>query len=166
MLNFQIEELPITHLRPDPRNARTHSRHQIRQIAVSIENFGFVNPVLIDTADRIIAGHGRVEAAMLLGLQHVPVIRVAHLSDVQKRALAIADNKIALNAGWNVELLAEELQFLTEIDIDFDVTITGFETAEVDILIDDREPVSGNATEDEVPPITPGAAPVRAGPRH
>jgi DNA modification methylase len=119
-------------------NPRTHSKRQIEQIAVSIKTFGFVNPVLIDGEDRIIAGHGRVEAAKLIGMTDVPVIRVDHLTPAQIRAYVIADNKLAENAGWDRELLALELRELS-VELNFDVTITGFETAEIDLLIQDLD---------------------------
>lgn len=119
-------------------NPRTHSKRQIEQIAVSIKTFGFVNPVLIDGEERIIAGHGRVEAAKLIGMSDVPVIRVDHLTPAQIRAYVIADNKLAENAGWDRELLALELRELS-VELNFDVTITGFETAEIDLLIQDLD---------------------------
>ena len=126
----------IQELRPFARNARTHSKKQIRQIAASIQEFGFTNPVLIDSDGGIIAGHGRVEAAKLLGMDRVPTILIDHLNEDQKRAYIIADNRLAEKAGWDQELLAIELQYLTEIDLDFDIEITGFETAEIDLLIE------------------------------
>ena len=116
-----LETLPLDQLRPWPRNARTHSRKQIRQIAESIRRFGFTNPVLIDGENRILAGHGRVEAARELGMATVPCLRVDHLSPAEKRAYVLADNKLALNAGWDEELLALELKELMEADIEFDV---------------------------------------------
>jgi DNA modification methylase len=125
-------------LKPRANNPRTHSKKQVEQIAVSIKTFGFVNPVLIDGSDGIIAGHGRVEAAKLLGMTDVPVIRVDHLTPAQIRAYVIADNKLAENAGWDRGLLALELQELS-VDLNFDVTITGFETAEIDLLIHDLD---------------------------
>src|SRR5262249_55082290 len=109
---MQIEYAPVRELRPHPNNARTHSTKQIRQIANSIEKFGFCNPVLIDDEKQIIAGHGRVEAAKILGLNAVPTCRVSHLSDVEKRAYILADNKLAEKAGWDGQLLAIELQGL------------------------------------------------------
>ncbi|QGY06014.1 site-specific DNA-methyltransferase [Methylobacterium mesophilicum SR1.6/6] len=115
-------------------NARTHSKSQIRQIARSIERFGFINPVLISDDDEIIAGHGRVEAAKLLGHSTVPVLRLTHLGPAERRAYVLADNKLALNAGWDRQILAKELQGL--VDLGFDVEITGFGLAEVDIIID------------------------------
>lgn len=126
-------------LAPHPRNARTHSRKQITKIAASIEQFGFTNPVLTDAESRIVAGHGRVEAAKLLGLEQVPTIRLDHLSEEQLRAYVIADNKLAEIAGWDREMLAIELQYLSEINLDFDVEITGFETAEIDLMIEGLE---------------------------
>ncbi len=96
---IEIQQIPVAALEPDPRNARTHTKQQIRQISASIKEFGFVNPILIDEADRIIAGHARRDAATQLGLGTVPVIQLSHLTEHQKRALAIADNKLAENAG-------------------------------------------------------------------
>ena len=115
-----IDERSIATLRPYAGNARTHSRRQVRQIADSIERFGFTNPVLIDDDDEIIAGHGRVEAAKLLGMTTVPSVwPVAPRRPTERRAYVLADNKLALNAGWDKEILAIELQAL--IDLDFDV---------------------------------------------
>jgi DNA modification methylase len=138
-------------LKPRAKNPRTHTRRQIRQIAASITEFGFINPVLIDGAGGIIAGHGRVEAAKLLGMSDVPTVRVDHLTPAQIRAYVIADNKLAENAGWDRALLALELQELS-VHLDFDVTITGFETAEIDLLIRDLEGDSPDDA-DEVPEI-------------
>ncbi|WP_339085466.1 DNA methyltransferase [Hyphomicrobium sp. ghe19] len=117
------------------RNARTHSAKQIRQIADSIDAFGFVSPVLIDAEDRIVAGHGRVDAARKLGLATVPVICLEHLSEAELRAYAIADNRLAELAGWDKDVLAIELADLVTIDSDFDVSVTGFEHAEIDLAI-------------------------------
>ena len=114
-----IEPMAITRLRSYARNARTHSKKQVRQIADSIQKFGFTNPILISDDGEIIAGHGRVEAAKLLGMSSVPTLRLSHLNAAQRRAYVIADNKLALNAGWDRELLAVELQAL--IDLEFDV---------------------------------------------
>lgn len=147
-----LEARPPSKLRPYSRNARTHSRKQIRQIADSIQRFGFTNPVLVSDDDEIIAGHGRVEAAKLLGLSTVPILRLSHLSPEERRAYVLADNKLALNAGWDQDILAIELQAL--IDLDFDVTLTGFSLAEVDFTLDaarerDLEMPVGN--EDAIP---------------
>lgn len=131
-----IEYMAVTSLRPYQGNARTHSRKQIAKIAASIRAFGFTNPVLINDANGIIAGHGRVLAAQQIGLTEVPVLRISHLSADQIRAYIIADNRLAELAGWDNELLAIELQHLTDIDLEFGVAVTGFETPEVDLLID------------------------------
>jgi DNA modification methylase len=131
---LQISYKDPRQLRPRARNPRTHTPKQIKQIAASIKEFGFISPVLVDATDAIIAGHGRVEAAKLIGMGDVPTVRVDHLSAAQIRAYVIADNKLAENAGWDRELLALELQELS-VELNFDVTVTGFETAEVDILI-------------------------------
>jgi DNA modification methylase len=131
-VNF--ENRPTHSLRPYPGNARTHSPKQIKQIARSIERFGFNNPVLVDDDDRIIAGHGRVEAAKLLNLKTIPTVRLSHLSETEKKAYILADNRLAEKAGWDNDLLAIELQGL--VDLGFDVLLTGFEPAEVDIIIE------------------------------
>lgn len=117
----QIEYISTADLIPYARNSRTHSEQQVSQIAASIKEFGFTNPVLIDNDNGIIAGHGRVMGASLLKLETVPCIRLGHLTDTQKRAYIIADNKIALNAGWDVEMLALEFADLKELDFDFDL---------------------------------------------
>src|SRR5713226_1470829 len=108
-----IPPMPVASLRPHPGNARVHSQKQVRQIADSIRHFGFTNPVLIGEDGGIIAGHGRVEAAKLLGLDSIPTVRLAHLNAAQRRAYLLADNKLALNSGWDRELLAIELQGLS-----------------------------------------------------
>src|SRR5215211_5610364 len=154
MQNMAIEPMPVAKLRPYAQNARTHSKKQIRQVATSIEHFGFTNPVLISEDNEIIAGHGRVEAAKLLGLTEVPTLRLSHLSPAERRAYVIADNKLALNAGWDKEVLAIELQGL--VDLDFDVELTGFSLAEVDLIIDEAKecsPVELSEPEDEHPPL-------------
>jgi len=128
----RIEVWPIDKLVPYERNARTHSPEQVAQLAGSIVEFGFVNPILVDTAAGVIAGHGRLAAARELGLEEVPVVVLDHLSPAQKRAYVIADNKLALNAGWDVNLLNEEIQGLTELD--FDISLLGFSDAEIEGL--------------------------------
>jgi ParB-like chromosome segregation protein Spo0J len=110
-----IESIPIRLLRPNPKNARTHSKKQIRLIKASIETFGQIKPVVIDDNNTILAGHGFVQAAQLAGLAHVSVIRFSHLTETQKRAYLIADNKIAKQAGWNREMLAIELGELIDL---------------------------------------------------
>src|SRR5215468_5598200 len=112
--DLQVTERPIADLKPHPKNARTHSDRQLHQIAKSIENFGFTVPVLIDDRGVILAGHGRVAAARKMGLQAVPTILIDDLSDEQKRAYIIADNRIAQLSGWDADLLAEEFKALSE----------------------------------------------------
>lgn len=128
---------PIASLFPDPRNARTHPRRQIEQIKASITAFGFTNPILADPAGHLIAGHGRLIAARELGLAEVPVIELQGLSDAQKRALRLADNKIALNAGWDVEILKLELGELSMPDLEIDLALTGFSSGEIDVILTD-----------------------------
>ena len=151
-----VVHTPIDALRPAKSNARVHSKKQLKQIARSIQRYGFNAPVLIGNDGEIIAGHGRVEAAKLLGLEAVPAICLAHLNEVERRAYLIADNKIALNAGWDQELLAGEIQVL--VDHGFDIEDTGFSVAEVDILLEeatDAAPVSKKKAqaEDRIPDV-------------
>jgi hypothetical protein len=133
-MQLAITYRAVTDLKPYPRNARTHSRKQLKQIAAAIKEFGFTNPVLIDESDQIIAGHGRVAAAKLLGLAEVPTLQLSHLSPLQKRAYILADNRLAEKAGWDKEILAVELQGL--LDDGFEVVLTGFEVPEVDVVLD------------------------------
>jgi hypothetical protein len=137
----QIKWVSPDALKPNPRNARTHSKRQVRQIADSIGVFGFTMPLLIDETDTVITGHGRLAAAKVRGLSKVPVIVLKGLSEAKKRALLLADNKIAENAGWNRELLAMELPELAELLIneDLDISITGFEPVEIDQIVSDFE---------------------------
>jgi len=134
MIEYQL----INSLKPHPSNARTHSNHQIRQIARSIREFGFTNPVLLDKNGSIVAGHGRVAAAKLLGVSEIPTIRLESLSADQVRAYVLADNRLAEKAGWDKSILAVELQHLLTID-DFDITITGFEVPEIDLLLSEPD---------------------------
>jgi len=150
---IMIQKLILTNtdsLIPYAGNSRTHSDEQVRQIAASIKEFGFNNPVLIDEANGIIAGHGRVLAAAKLQLKEVPTICLKHLSDAQRRAYVIADNKLAMNAGWDEEALAAEIARLSEED--FDIDLLGFNTDELDALLND-EPTEGLTDEDEVPEV-------------
>jgi len=135
----RIEWAPVQTLQPNSKNARTHSKKQIRRIAASIREFGFLNPVLVDDNNIVLAGHGRLEAARLEGMAHVPVIRFDHLSEAQKRAYVIADNKIAEQAGWDRETLAIELGELIDLlPVEgLDISLTGFETPEIDLLLAD-----------------------------
>jgi hypothetical protein len=130
-----IERLALSRLKPWPRNARIHSRMQVKQLAESIQKFGFTQPVLIDEDNYILAGHGRVNAAAQLDYAEVPCIRIAHLNEAQKRAYVVADNKLALNSGWDRKILAEELNDLRFMeDVSFDVDVTGFSLTERDKL--------------------------------
>lgn len=154
-----VEYVAVTSLRPYKGNARTHSRKQIDKIATSISAFGFTNPVLVNDANGIIAGHGRVAAAHQIGLTEVPVLRIGHLSTDQIRAYIIADNRLAELAGWDDELLAIELQHLSTADLEFGVTATGFETPEIDLLIEGLGAPSNEEAEEVVLPAA-DAAPV------
>ena len=149
---MQIETIAIEALIPYARNSRTHSEAQIAQIAASIKEFGFTNPVLIDKDGGIIAGHGRVMAARQMGIPRVPCIRLAHLTESQRRAYVIADNRLALNAGWDEEMLAREMRDL--IDGGYDVGLTGFESKEIDALLAglDATP-EGETDADDVPAL-------------
>jgi len=151
MVALQITYKDPARLKPRARNPRAHTAKQIKQIAASIKEFGFISPILIDGDDGIIAGHGRVKAAKLIGMGDVPTVRVDHLTPAQIRAYVIADNRLAENAGWDRGLLALELQELS-VDVNFDVTVTGFETAEIDLLIGELNESTGDES-DEVPAI-------------
>jgi DNA modification methylase len=146
----RIDLVAIESLKLNPRNARTHSKRQIKLIAGSLKAFGFINPVLVDESGMIIAGHGRVAAAKLIGMTEVPVLRIDHLSDDEKRAYVLADNQLAARAGWEPEILAIELQHLTEIAVDLDLTVTGFEMPQIDLIL---EKAKAPKPEDEVQPI-------------
>jgi len=144
---MKIEQIKTSDLIPYARNSRSHSEVQVAQIAGSIREFGFTNPVLIDADNGIIAGHGRVMAAGKLGLDKVPCIRLGHLTETQKRAYIIADNKLALNAGWDEELLGLELADLREAD--FDLGLMGFDADDIERALnppdrDESEPDSSS----------------------
>ena len=134
---MQIEKIDIEKLIPYAMNARTHSDTQVAQIAGSIKEFGFNNPVLIDEDNGIIAGHGRVLASKKLGLKEVPCIRLGHLSDIQRRAFILADNKIALNSGWDYELLGMEMEKLSEEN--FRLELIGFDVNELNTILNIEE---------------------------
>ena len=140
---MQIQPRPIEGLIPYARNSRTHSDEQVAQIAASIREFGWTNPVLVDGDNGIIAGHGRVLAARKLGMAEVPCIELAHLSEAQKKAYIIADNKLALNAGWDNELLAIELHELNAAD--FDMALIGFDAGELSAAMGLDEELDGEA---------------------
>jgi DNA modification methylase len=151
-----IELRRIDELKAYPNNARTHSEKQIAQIARSIERFEFLNPVLIDDDGMIIAGHGRVLALKKLGRKEIPCLKISHMSDAEKRAYILADNRLAEKAGWDKEILAIELQGL--IDLNFEVEMVGFEPTEIDALlceISESKADSQKAAEDEIPAPSP-----------
>jgi DNA modification methylase len=164
MPSDSLELIPPDRLRPWARNARTHSNKQLRQIADSIRTFGFTNPVLIDEDGTILAGHGRVAAARMLGYEAVPCLRIGSMTAAQKRAYVIADNKLALNAGWDEEILAIELQGLLASDLDIDIGVTGFSIPEIDSLIEGLNPEeAGDPTDDALPAVGDGPAVSRPG---
>jgi DNA modification methylase len=160
MQKFIIHYQPITELKPNPRNPRIHKDRQIKQIARSIERFGFVAPILVDRDNRIIAGHGRLLAAQKLGLTEVPTICVDHLSEAEITALMIADNKLTENSEWSEPLLAESLRDLSILELDFSLEITGFTMAEIDLKIEGLEAISDPAPDaaDDISTIQTGPA--------
>jgi len=155
---LEIAYLHPSELTPDARNARTHSKSQIAQLKHAIENFGFTNPILVDENGLLIAGHGRLRAAKELGLSSIPTITLTELTDAQKRMLRLADNKIALNAGWDFDLLKLELGELSALDVDIDLSLTGFSSGELDVILeDDPDP------DDDVVPAAPQTPRTRPG---
>ncbi|MGD1211277.1 MAG: DNA methyltransferase [Candidatus Acidiferrales bacterium] len=140
--HLRMEYLSIVNLRPDPQNPRVHSDKQVRQIARSIQTFGFNVPVLVDENSQVIAGHGRLLAAQLLKMENVPAIRIENLSEAQRRAFLIADNRLTEKAAWDERLLAEQFEILSTLDLDFSLDITGFEMAEIDTTIESLVPAS------------------------
>src|SRR5450756_686125 len=150
----------IQNLVPYARNARTHSKEQIRQIAESIRTFGFTNPVLVNRSRMIIAGHGRIAAAKLLGMGRVPTICLENLTEDQIRAYILSDNRLAEKAGWDNSILAIELQHLTSVDLGFDVSITGFEVGEIDLILQEA---AGKEEEEEPVEISAGPAVTKRG---
>jgi DNA modification methylase len=156
---LQVVYRPIHSLKLDPKNTRFHSRRQVRQIAKSVKAFGFNVPVLVDSNLAVVAGHGRVLACRELGWTEAPTICLEHLNEAQKRAFMIADNRLTENSRWDDKLLAEQLQELSSLDLDFNLEATGFEIGEIDLRI---ESLSGSRTDeedsaDEVPPVNAGA---------
>jgi DNA modification methylase len=150
----------IDQLTANPHNARTHSQRQIRQIENSLRQFGWTNPIIIDAKDRVIAGHARLAAAKRLGIKKVPTVRLDGLSEAQLRAYMIADNKLAENAGWDPEILAIEFQELMLLE-GFDITVTGFEVTEIDLILDEanttpEEEASTELDIDQEPVTKPG----------
>ena len=152
MNNLNIEYQEVAKLTPYARNSRTHSDEQVSQIAASIKEFGWTNPILIDEKDGIIAGHGRLMAAQRLNEANVPTIRLSGLTEAQKKAYVIADNKLALNAGWDEEMLAVEVEEL--LGEGYDLSLTGFSEKEINnILSANGTDYEGLTDEDEVPEV-------------
>ncbi len=159
MSNLQIQYVSPDRLRPYPGNARTHSRKQIKLIADSIKRFGFINPIIVTDDFEVVAGHGRLQAAKSLGMQLVPVVAISSLSEADKKAIRIADNRIAELSHWDRDILAIEYQGLHDLQFD-DIEVTGFSLGEIDIILDEaseKKPVSPGA-EDDLPQVV--AAPV------
>jgi len=154
-IDIQVERWPIERLFPRANNPRTHTAAQVAQVAASIREFGWTNPILVGADDDVIAGHARLLAARKLGLKEVPVIVLGHLSEAQRRALVIADNQLALNSGWDEELLRIELVLLQ--DADYDLGLVGFDDVELARLLEAQDAAEGLTDEDSIPelPETP-----------
>src|SRR5258708_12913092 len=151
-------------LKPRTTNPRTHSKKEITQIANAIRRFGFTNPGLVDDANGIVAGHGRVEGAKAVGLDQVPTVRLSDMSEAEIRAYVIADNRLAENAGWDRALLGIDLQYLTELEIDFDVTVTGFALPQIHLLIGELSlTANDNDAAAAIVEVAPGPAVTRLG---
>lgn len=149
----QVQQLPIAQLKPFGKNARTHSDKQIEKIARSLQAFGFINPVLVDGNNAIVAGHGRATAARRLGLVHIPVLRIEGLTPDQLRAYRLADNRLAELAGWDAEIVAIELQHLMDVELDFNIEAIGWDMPEIDIMLDGLQKDEGQDAADDVPAL-------------
>jgi DNA modification methylase len=154
---LEVTYLSTTSLKPHPQNPRVHTYKQVQQIAHSIRAFGFNCPILVDDRLNVVAGHGRLLAARELGWKTVPAIKLAHLTETQYKAFLIADNRLTENSSWNERLLGEQLKVLSELELDFDLEITGFETAEIDVLIDGLEAINEADPDDRLPAIESSA---------
>ena len=159
---LSIDNVLLDRLKPDPKNARQHTAKQIRQIARSIESFGFNVPILVDADLNVIAGHGRLLACRRLGWSEVPTIRLEHLSETQKRAFVIADNRLTEIASWDDRLLAEQLQALSSVELDFDIETIGFDMGEIDLRIESLNAKETGAAEASIPDVS-GPAVSRVG---
>jgi hypothetical protein len=161
---LSVAYVPLDRLKPDPGNARRHSAKQVGQIARSIEAFGFNVPILVDGDGNVVAGHGRLAAARRLGFGEIPAIRLEHLSEAEKHAFMIADNRLAEVAVWDDRLLGEALKALTVVDLDFDIEAIGFEMGEIDLRIESLN--AAERCDDEPPdPAVAGRSVSRAGDR-
>jgi DNA modification methylase len=150
---LEVTYLPTTSLKPHPQNPRVHKDKQVGQIAQSIKAFGFNVPILVDERQNVVAGHGRLLAARKLGWDTVPVIKLGHLTESQYSAFLIADNRLTENSSWDERLLGEQLKVLSELELDFDLEVTGFEMAEIDVLIDGLEAIHEPDPDDRLPAI-------------
>jgi ParB-like chromosome segregation protein Spo0J len=157
---LEVTYLRTTSLKPDPRNPRVHSDKQVRQIAQSIESFGFNVPLLIDDEQKVIAGHGRLLAERKLGWETVPAIRLSHLTESQRMAFLIADNRLTENSSWDERMLGEQLKILSELELDFDLETIGFEVPEIDLLIDGLNAVPEADPDDRLPDVSDSATTV------
>ena len=151
---LSVHYLPVANLAPDPKNARQHTAKQIRQIASSIEVFGFNVPILVDADLNVIAGHGRLLACKRLGWSEVPTIRLEHLSESQRRAFMLADNRLTEIASWGDRLLAEQLQVLSSVELDFDIETIGFDIGEIDLRIESLSAKETSAAELPIPDVS------------
>ena len=140
-----FETVPLASIKLNPNNAREHSRKQLAKLARSIEKFGFITPVVVDEAGELLCGHARVLAAREVNIQAIPAVRACHLSEAEKRAFVLADNRLAELASWNAISLKRELQFLSELDIDYDFAALGFDTAEIDFFLTEDEETDDRA---------------------
>jgi DNA modification methylase len=162
MRKVEVEYVSVAQLKPNPRNARRHSKKQIHQIAASIREFGFNSPLIVDENGVVLIGNGRYLAALQLGLKMVPVIRLVDLTEEQKKAYAITDNRIGLNSSWDDEVLAATFKELDLTSIGFDLEITGFDTAEIDLMIDGA-PSKRKADAADIVPAVQSTAITRTG---
>lgn len=155
LITKNIQYIPTENLNPYQNNAKKHPEKQVQQIAASIQQFGFINPIIVNNNKEIIAGHGRLEGAKVLNLKQVPVILVDHLTEAQVKAYRLADNQLTMNSGYDTELLRVELADLSSLDLDFDLDITGFELPEIEFLLEGETPKEASADdeaiEDDVP---------------
>jgi DNA modification methylase len=154
LIEIQIQYRAVGDLALDPRNPRQHSQRQVNQIADSIREFGFVVPVVVDDTGQVVVGHGRVLAAKKLGMPRIPVVEIRHLSKAQLKALRITDNKLAQNAHWDERLLGESFLELKELDLDFDLSITGFSLPEIDLTLQTLQEGVAEGTNDEADALT------------
>src|ERR1700755_671602 len=157
---LEITYRHTTSLKPDPRNPRVHTDKQVRQIAQSIQSFGFNVPLLIDDEQKVIAGHGRLMAARKMGWDTVPTIKLGHLTESQRTAFLIADNRLTENSSWDERMLGEQLKILSELELDFDLEAIGFEVPEIDLLIDGLNTVPEADPDDRLPEISESAVTV------